>query len=203
MTKTLNHLSTLHGLLAAVALISGCACEQVRLDVSDCATDGVAELSAACNDSELSVSLKNIGQKPILVDRELVFLLSIYPLTQDREVISPEGESAVPKLPSSSFKDRFVVLNAGESVSRTIRWDEPHKVFVCAISYPDHAVSAYESYVDLPLKEDVSEIEIDYGYGYGSREGLEFYLWGAQFLKSIYEGPLEVRLPLRRGRQAK
>lgn len=74
MTKGIVHLKISCGLLAAVALIVGCTTEDGVVDVSACATDGVAELSAMCNDSWLSVSLKNTGKKPILVDRELVFL---------------------------------------------------------------------------------------------------------------------------------
>lgn len=159
--------------------------------------NGTAMLSATCNDSELTVSLRNTGKKPILVDRELVFLLSIWPLAQDREFMRSEGESVVPKLPSSSIKDRFVVLSAGDSVRRTIRWNEPYKEFVCGISYPEHAVTAYESYGVFPRKEDISEIEINYGHGYGTREGLDFYLDGAQFLNSVYEGPLKVSLQLK------
>ena len=119
MTKGIVHLKISCGLLAAVALIVGCTTEDGVVDVSACATDGVAELSAMCNDSGLSVSLKNTGKKPILVDRELVFLLLIWPLTHDRVLIPSEGESIVPKLPSSSIKDRFVILNVGESVRRT------------------------------------------------------------------------------------
>ncbi len=201
MTKGIVHLKISCGLLAAVAvaLIVGCTTEDGVVDVSACATDGVAELSAMCNDSGLSVSLKNTGKKPILVDRELVFLLLIWPLTHDRVIIPSEGDdSIVPKLPSSSIKDRFVILNVGESVRRTIRWNQPYKEFTCGISYPDAAVSAYESYCVLPRKEDISEIEIDYGHKYGTREGLDFYLDGAQLQNDIYEGPLKVRLLLRR-----
>ena len=121
MTKGIVHLKISCGLLAAVALIVGCTTEDGVVDVSACATDGVAELSAMCNDSGLSVSLKNTGKKPILVDRELVFLLLIWPLAHDRVIIPSEGDdSIVPKLPSSSIKDRFVILNVGESVRRTI-----------------------------------------------------------------------------------
>ena len=174
MTKGIVHLKISCGLLAAVALIVGCTTEDGVVDVSACATDGVAELSAMCNDSGLSVSLKNTGKKPILVDRELVFLLLIWPLTHDRVFIPSEDESIAPKLPSSSIKDRFVILNVGESVRRTIRWNQPYKEFTCGISYPDAAVSAYESYCVLPRKEDISEIEIDYGHKYGTREGLDF-----------------------------
>lgn len=198
MTKGIVHLKISCGLLAAVALIVGCTTEDGVVDVSACATDGVAELSAMCNDSGLSVSLKNTGKKPILVDRELVFLLLIWPLTHDRVLIPSEDESIVPKLPSSSIKDRFVILNVGESVRRTIRWNQPYKEFTCGISYPDAAVSAYESYCVLPRKEDISEIEIEYGHKYGTREGLDFYLDGAQLQNDIYEGPLKIRLLLRR-----
>ena len=65
MTKGIVHLKISCGLLAAVALIVGCTTEDGVVDVSACATDGVAELSAMCNDSGLSVSLKNTGKKPI------------------------------------------------------------------------------------------------------------------------------------------
>ena len=59
-------------------------------------------------------------------------------------------------------------------------------------------MSAYESYCVLPRKEDISEIEIEYGHKYGTREGLDFYLDGAQLQNDIYEGPLKIRLLLRR-----
>lgn len=187
MTKDKMHLLISQGLLAAAALVVGCTSE--RGDVSAYATDGVAEISATCNDSCLSVSLKNVGKKPILVDRELVFLWWIRPLEKDGKVTPPEDELIAPKSPS-----RFVVLDAGESVRRTIRWNEPYKVFFCGVSCPQHKVTAYESYFHFPRKEDISEIEIGYGHSYGTREALDFYLDGAPFLDSIYEGPLRVKL---------
>lgn len=165
-----------------------------RSNVTSVKTDTTASLHVALKGATLTVTLLNVGKKAIRVDREMVFLLAIVPVSAEGDAVGLQEVSVAPAVPSSSIPSRFILLQPGESVQRCVTLNEPFKQFTSGIAAPSMTVTAYEGLYTVPQDKRISEIRITYGCQYGTREGLEFYLSKQRLPKDIYEGPLMVSL---------
>lgn len=157
-----------------------------------------ANLEVAMQETTLSVKLSNVGKRQICVDRELIFLSTITPVSVEGDAIALQEVAVAPAMAPSSTISRFVLLQPGESVERRVILNEPFKQFTSGISSPSMTVTAYEGFYILPQDKMIAEIRITYGYQYGTREGLEFYLGKEQLPTDIYEGPLKASLSVKK-----
>jgi len=176
--------------------LGGCTSAQQmeRPNLTSVATNATASLHVAMKGATLTVKLLNVGKRAIRVDRELVFLFEIVPVSAEGVAIGLQEVGVVPAIPPSSIPSRFILLQPGESVQRCVTLNEPFKAFTSGIAFPDQRVTAYEGLYTVPQDKRITEIRITYGYQYGTREGLEFYLSKERLPTDIYEGPLKVSL---------
>ena len=82
----------------------------------------------------ITVRLQNTGHSPLVVDRDLVFLLHLdWPEDENAPVEFEEEEKTLPRPSADDFNARFVPLQPGESVSRTIDLRKGYTTFRCAV----------------------------------------------------------------------
>jgi hypothetical protein len=165
-----------------------------RSNVTSVKADTTASLHVSLKRATLTVTLLNVGEREICVDRELVFLLAIVPVSTEGDAVGLQEVSVAQAAPSSLISSRFILLQPGESVQRCVTLNEPFKQFTSGIAAPSMTVTAYEGLYIVPQDKRISEFRITYGYQYGTREGLELYLSNERLPEGIYEGPLMVNL---------
>ena len=105
----MRHLSWLSLLWVAGLLFGGCA-QKIRLprDMTP-----KARLDALYDAGMLTIRLRNVGQTPLVVDKELVFFLCVSVTgAEGTDLGLVEQQSVTP--PKGGFKDRFVSINPGE-----------------------------------------------------------------------------------------
>lgn len=147
----------------------------------------------------LLIALRNTGDRPIKVDRELVFLTYVTATTADGTVIPFEEDASVDvtRPAPQSLKDRFVSLLPGEAISRLIELRGGFKVFQCGIGFGGEqgtAVSSYEAFARLPADTTPDTMIVTYKVGYGFREGFRQYAGFDSASLDLFEGPLEQRV---------
>ena len=124
-----------------------------------------AKLSAQqIGKSKIRVSLKNVGEKPIRVDKKLVFLLQLKARVSDGSpiLLCRRGTSSL-KL-AERLENRIVALSPGKTIERDIDLLR-FEVFETGISSPGNRVSAYEAIRGVPNMDDVSTVTLVYDSG--------------------------------------
>jgi len=197
----------------AVALVFGLGVSMCIADEADSKSSPKASLVASLlGDAEkpvLSIRLRNTGDVPILVDKELVFLPEIVLVDNERHAIPFKEIRAIEKPTASVLKNRLVTLKSGEEIERQVHLRKGVKRFVTGISTPMQPgggeapkVSAYEALCQMPADARPFEIEVSYKPWYSFEEGFARYMKGinaAQF----YRGPLRVSLAYKFGHGTK
>ena len=150
-----------------------------------------AFLSGDSENPVLGIRLRNIGDVPIMVDKELVFLPKIVLVDNERHAIPFKEIRAIEKPAASILKSRLATLKPGEEIERQVHLRKGFKQFVTGISTPtrlggDEApkVRAYEALCQMPADVQPFEIEVSYKPWYSFEEGFAAYMHGtsvAQF----------------------
>lgn len=162
---------------------------------------GELELSYAPDTSILTVRLRNIGTAPLVVDRELVFLLDVRLIdASGKEIRWTPGADKPFEAGDWKNKDRFVSVKPGEHVARVIDLRKGFTQFSCAVGtmmtdsaeFQPPQIHAGEGTVSLEGDKTPAKIVVsyrmqfhDYPLCFSSYTGL-----GASDL-GLYEGPLE------------
>lgn len=161
------------------------------------------KLEANLRGHVLSLTLTNSTVHAIKVDRELVFLVAVTPVNSENRVVGLREVCALPSPDRESLMARFVWLQPGKSIERTIDLTKPFKTFTFGFS-DQMAITAYEALQVLPQEEAVAEIHIIYGVQHGMKEALGLYIakeeWytGKQgWPKDLYQGPLKCTVSMK------
>jgi len=162
-----------------------------------------ASLSGDGENPVLTIRLRNAGDVPIVVDKELVFLPNIVLMDNERRVIPFKEIRAIEKPAVSVLKSRLATLKPGEEIERQVRLRKRFKRFVTGISIPARPgggeapkVTAYEALCQMPADVRPFEIEVSYKPPYSFEEGFTAYMQGTS-VAQFYRGPLRVGVPYR------
>ena len=162
-----------------------------------------ASLSGDGENPVLTIRLRNTGDVPIVVDKELVFLPDIVLMDNERRVIPFKETRAVEKPAVSVLKRRLATLEPGEEIERQVRLRKGFKRFVTGISLPTRSggaeapkVTAYEVLCQMPADVRPFEIEVSYKPPYSFEDGFMAYMQGIS-VAQFYRGPLRVGVPYR------
>lgn len=124
-----------------------------------------AVLDAQYDNGILTVQLRNAGPKPIQVDRELVFLLSVTAYDADGHPIAPTCINGLPHPDVDEFSVRMVWLQSGKSLRRKIDLRKGYTVFRGAMGLGMDGRDIYqasESIEALPPNALPGTIIVDY-----------------------------------------
>lgn len=122
------------------------------------------ELEAAILDKKLIVSLINISNNPIIIDKYLVLLIHLEFYDKSGKLISMERKPALSEQQFAyPLERRFISLPASEKLSRTIDFGKEILIQSTAISIPDHDIHTLEEVFIVPAYADVGKIRISYG----------------------------------------
>lgn len=151
----------------------------------------------------LTIRLRNTGDAPIVVDKELVFLPDIVLLDNERCALPFKEIRAIQKPVVSVLKSRLVTLKPGEEIEREVNLRKGFKRFVTGISIPARPdtgetprVTAYEALCQIPPNVRPFEIQVSYKPWYSFEEGFAVYMQGIS-IAHFYRGPLHVSVPYR------
>ena len=160
----------------------------------------VASLLGDAEKPVLSIRLRNTGNVPIIVDKELVFLPELVLVDNEHRAISFKEIRAIEKPAVSVLKSRLVTLKPGEEIERHVRLRKEFKRFVTGIGIPKQPsggetpkVSVYETLCQMPADARPFEIEVSYKPAYSFEEGFAQYMEGVDVAK-FFRGPLRVSL---------
>lgn len=154
-----------------------------------------ASLDASYDSGTLKVRLRNVGRVPLVVDKELVFLLHLRAVKPGGADIGVSENSSLPR-PGQDVKKRFISLKPGQQVERTIELRKPFVLFRCGSSFSpgpgaSGALSAYEALVSLPADANPVKIHLDYRRDFNFHECFLSYTGLEAGHIGLYEGPLE------------
>jgi hypothetical protein len=151
----------------------------------------------------LVIELRNTGQTPIKVDRELVLLVDVTFVAADGSVIDPNRLDGVK--PPPDFRGRFITIAPGQKLQRTLSLKEGFERFAWGwgtvmkgdASY--HIPTAYVAPYRLPAGAKPASVRVRYepgGFMYRDcfklHTGLELDSLG------LYPGPLQKQIALPR-----
>ena len=186
-------------LIIFIMLVSSVDCTLVvgQTSVHKKSMDGRLELrlTGTTNNPVLTVALRNVGNVPIKVDGELVFLLDIQIMAADGTSILLE-EERIPQPsdhPEEEFKKRLVSVLPGQMISRLIDLRQGFKIFTVGLGgvSPSHnIVTAYEVIGRLPIGKIPKKVIVRYHVRHGFREGFQKYTGLESTDLNLYEGPL-------------
>ncbi len=144
----------------------------------------------------LVLEIKNIGVKPIKVDHELVFLVTINIVGPNDTPLELEEAKSIPVPDRRTVKKRFVLLQYGQSIQRKIELRNSFKYFVYGIGTSDThlKVTAYEVLYRLPERANPKRIDVFYAPLYGFREGFAQYTGIESTVLGLFEGPLRTSI---------
>ena len=212
MTRTANLL----GLAILIALVAGCRLETdtrmgpkalgpgtdadrgQEVDVeSEPEALEQAELALSYNpeESKLIVELHNTGQVPIRVDRELVFMITVTPLSKTGSPIRMEPIDKVRASQSADFSNRFIDIAVGQSVHRVVDLGSGFKYFWHGVGMRDPDVGffsfAEEAFHRLPTSQELSSIRVKYAPDFAFERCFEEYTKLKLSTLGLYQGPLK------------
>ena len=156
-----------------------------------------AELTREESDLVLTVRLRNISDRTIVIDRDLVFLLNIAAVTEDWNNVPLElacsGRPA--NISKQELQQRFVELPAGKAICRRIKLAQPFIAFeygVGGIHEEQHIVTGYEAYRQFPRDPAVKRIIVRYQALYGFHEAFQQHVGVKASAIGLFEGPLRI-----------
>lgn len=162
-----------------------------------------ASLSGDRENPTLTVQVRNTGDVPIVVDKELVFLPDIVLVDNERRVIPFREIRAIEKPEISILKSRLATIKPGEEIERQVHLRKGFKRFVTGISIPSQPgggdapkVTAYETLCRMLADVRPFEIEVSYKPPYSFEDGFTAYMQGISVVE-FYRGPLRVGVPYR------
>lgn len=151
----------------------------------------------------LTIRLRNSGNVPLLVDKELVFLPDIVLLDNERWAIPFREIRAIERPAVCVLKSRLATLKPGDQIERQVHLRRGFKRFVTGISIPARPdkgeapkVTAYEALCQMPADVRPFEIQVSYKPPYSFEEGFTAYMQGIS-VAQFYRGPLHVSVPYR------
>lgn len=157
-------------------------------------------------ETSLRIGLRNTGEEPITVDRELVFLLGIVAWAPSGEAIELEEIGDVLYPGQADLKARLIVLEPGQSVWREVNLSEGFKCFVASRGAlftngrHVHFPNAGEVCVRTVPGSVVSRVDVFYGgRGMIVRDGLAWYFGMPYRSLGLYDEQLKAALPMAGG----
>lgn len=158
------------------------------------------ELSGSGEDQVLSVTLRNISKKPLVVDRELVFHLFVERSVAGEARQSPELLSVAekPKFTKEGWRKRFAPLQPGEAVSRKIQTQKAFRTFSFGRSLaPEMVFPGQEYWKHFPKDNRMPlEYEVYIEGSYGFWNAFAAYTSLGKDAPDIFEGPIQARIRL-------
>jgi hypothetical protein len=159
-------LTTRRTMVLAVALaLGGCSQNHPSPAGTQPVAATVAVLDAQYDSGILTVQLRNTGPRPIQVDRQLVFLLSVTAYDADGQLIEPTSVRGLANPDVDEFPVRMVWLQSGKSLQRKIDLHKGYKVFSGAMGLGMDGRDMYqagESIKALPPAASPGTIIVDY-----------------------------------------
>lgn len=127
-------------------------------------TSGGITMDVEVSESNLvTVRITNKRKHAVIVDKELVFMLSVAPVNSEGVLIPRNHKSSLPQIDSKLIASRFIVLKPTESIVRKINLNSSFKVFVSGQSIPLGAPTSYEAFMAISEMKQVAELEVEYG----------------------------------------
>jgi hypothetical protein len=113
-----------------------------------------------------AITLRNVGQVPLIVDRELVFGLAVEAFGPgDEGPINLDVVRVLPRPTPAELARRFVRLEPGEEVRRNVDLTDGFAAFRWYIDHKGEESSAlqdYEHLVRLPLPAKLRKVKVTY-----------------------------------------
>lgn len=138
-----------------------------------------ASLSLKVDENDMTIALTNTSNHSIVVDRKFEFFISFkfYNL-QGKEYVKPDPDNPHPsgsplltyidkgKIPENKepFKDRFVTLEPGKTVSKMIKDGDLIEYYSMATSFPNHDISIGKEAYICPNINNIGKIKVEYSY---------------------------------------
>jgi hypothetical protein len=185
-----------------VVMASGCVCKNTSGDSKSLPQNASldAALCGTVDNPFLCVRLRNIGDLPLMVDKELVFLPDIILIGNGNYAVSYDNTAHVDKPSAGDLKGRLIFLKRGEEIKREIYLRKGFKRFVFGMSVPSMSgddiypkITGCETISKIPVNENPVGIMILCRPGYAFEEGLQLYI-GESDAKQFYTGPLFLEL---------
>ena len=192
------------GTTVVYALLAACPfaiAEDLRREVRESGQRCRASLevrSEGTSDApSLVLTLRNCGQEAIVVDRELVFLMTILPLNRDSEPI--EGRSKALKAPthdSNGWRARFTELLPGRSISRTVDLRKGYKYFSYGTGFGEQTTGyelpggGLETMCWIPPETEIERVLVAYDWPHYGFHPAFRALTGLEMKEvGLFEGP--------------
>lgn len=158
------------------------------------------DLSGTGEDQILSVTLRNVGKKPLIADRELVFNLYIRRSVRGEAFRSSEllREAEKPKLTRDEWKKRFKPLQPGEAVSRKIKTQKGFRTFSFGRGFATESVFAGQEYWESFPEDDRNPLayKVSIQGAYGFWNAFTAYTGLGRDAPDIFEGPIQATITL-------
>jgi len=147
----------------------------------------------------LVVELTNLRNRPIRVDKELVFLLYVLPYPRTVDLV--ETGKRISRLPPLEVHDRIITLGCGESVRRTIRLTAGFKLFRYGVGRTTDSMgrvelAPYEATYKITGLSGLKCLRVYYGADPAFAKAFRKYTGVPLQVVRLYEGPVVVCVPL-------